>query len=214
VDIPAKVTGGPAYVQDMRLPGMLHARVIRPPSWFATLKNIDTASIKAMPGVVAVIRDGNFLAVAAEKEFQTVQAMRALTDLAEWEETPRLPNEQDLPAVLQKSESEQGVVAEAGGDFTGGVKTFSAQFMRPYQMHASIGSSCSVAHLDNGTMTVWTHTQGVYPDRKAIAQMLGMPLDKVRCIHTEGSGCYGHNGADDAAGDAALIARALPGRPA
>ena len=213
VDIPAKVTGGPAYVQDMRLPGMLHARVVRPPSWFATLKDIDTASIKAMPGVVAVIRDGNFLAVAAEKEFQAVQAMRALTNLAEWEEKPRLPNEQDLPAVLQKSESEQGVVAEAGGDFTGGVKTFSAQFMRPYQMHASIGPSCSVAHLDNGTMTVWTHTQGVYPDRKAIAQMLGMPLDKVRCIHTEGSGCYGHNGADDAAGDAALIARALPGRP-
>ena len=141
---------------------MLHARVVRPPSWFATLKDIDTASIKAMPGVVAVIRDGNFLAVAAEKEFQAVQAMRALTNLAEWEEKPRLPNEQDLPAVLQKSESEQGVVAEAGGDFTGGVKTFSAQFMRPYQMHASIGPSCSVAHLDNGTMTVWTHTQGVY----------------------------------------------------
>ncbi|HMF68548.1 MAG TPA: molybdopterin cofactor-binding domain-containing protein, partial [Phyllobacterium sp.] len=191
----------------------LHARVVRPPSWFATLKAIDTATIAAMPGVVAVIRDGNFLAVAAEKEFQAVQAMRALSSLAEWEEKPRLPNEQDLAAVLQKSESEQGVVAEAGGDFNTGVTTFSAQFMRPYQMHASIGPSCSVAHLDNGTMTVWTHTQGVYPDRKAIAQMLGMPLDKVRCIHTEGSGCYGHNGADDAAGDAALIARALPGRP-
>ncbi len=213
VDIPAKVTGGQAYVQDMRLPGMVHARVVRPPSWFATLKDIDTASIKAMPGVVAVIHDGNFLAVAAEKEFQAVQAMRALTNLAEWEEKPRLPNEQDMAAVLQKSESEQGVVAEAGADFAGGTETFSAQFLRPYQMHASIGPSCSVAHLDNGTMTVWTHTQGVYPDRKAIAQMLGMPLDKIRCIHTEGSGCYGHNGADDAAGDAALIARALPGRP-
>ena len=135
-DIPAKVTGGPAYVQDMRLPGMLHARVVRPPSWFATLKDIDTASIKAMPGVVAVIHDGNFLAVAAEKEFQAVQAMRALTNLAEWEEKPRLPNEQDLPAVLQKSESEQGVVAEAGGDFTGGVTDIQRS------VHAAISDAC------------------------------------------------------------------------
>jgi CO/xanthine dehydrogenase Mo-binding subunit len=213
VDIPGKVTGGAAYVQDMRLPGMLHARVVRPPSWFARLTDVDTSSIKKMPGVVEVIQDGNFLAVVAEKEFQSVQAMRALTALAHWEEKARMPNEAELPAVLEKSESQVGVVAEAGGKFSSGVKTYSAQFTRPYQMHASIGPSCSVAHLDNGVMNVWTHTQGVYPDRNAIAQMLGMPKDKVRCIHTEGSGCYGHNGADDAAGDAALIAKALPGRP-
>jgi CO/xanthine dehydrogenase Mo-binding subunit len=92
-------------------------------------------------------------------------------------------------------------------------KTLEATYTRPYIIHGSIGPSCAVAQFEDGTMTVWTHTQGVYPDRAAIAEMLGMPKEQVRCIHAEGSGCYGHNGADDAAGDAALLARALPGRP-
>ncbi len=92
-------------------------------------------------------------------------------------------------------------------------KTVEATYTRPYQAHASIGPSCAVAQFENGAMTVWSHTQGVYPDRQAIAEMLRMPIEQVRCIHMEGSGCYGHNGADDAAADAALIARALPGRP-
>ena len=213
VDIPAKVTGGEAYVQDMRLPGMLHARVVRPPSYSATLTALDEAPVKAMPGVVAVIRDGDFLAVVAEQEFQAVAAMHALTAAAGWQESPALPDQDNLPAYLESAVSEVGSVASAGADSAAGAKTLRAQFLRPYHMHGSIGPSAAVAHLDGDAMTVWTHTQGVYPDRKAIAQMLDMPVDKVRCIHTEGSGCYGHNGADDAAADAALIARALPGKP-
>ena len=91
--------------------------------------------------------------------------------------------------------------------------TLEASYTRPYQSHGSIGPSCAVAQLVDGVVTVWTHTQGVYPDRTAIAEMLRLPSDKVRCIHVEGSGCYGHNGADDAAADAALVAAAMPGTP-
>jgi CO/xanthine dehydrogenase Mo-binding subunit len=213
VDIPAKVTGGEAYVQDMRPPGMVHARVVRPPSYTAKLVELDEAPIKAMPGVIALVRDGDFLAVVAEQEFQAVKAMRAATAAAKWQEQAALPDQDKLPAFLERSVSQVGTVTSVGAESASGAKTLSAQFTRSYQMHGSIGPSAAVAVLNDGVMTVWTHTQGVYPDRSAIAEMLGMPLDKVRCIHTEGSGCYGHNGADDAAADAALIAQALPGRP-
>ncbi|TKT69582.1 molybdopterin cofactor-binding domain-containing protein [Aquamicrobium sp. LC103] len=213
VDIPAKVTGGEAYVQDMRLPDMVHARVVRPPSYTASLAELDEQSIEAMPGVLAVVRDGDFLAVVAEQEFQAVQAMRALAAAARWEERAALPDQQQLASFYESSATEVGSVSSVGGEAISGAKTIEAQFMRPYQMHGSIGPSAAVAMLEDDRMTIWTHTQGVYPDRGAIAQMLAMPAENVRCIHVEGSGCYGHNGADDAAADAALIARALPGRP-
>ena len=99
VDIPAKVTGGAAYVQDMRLPGMVHARVVRPPSYGAQLIGCDTAAVEKLPGVVKVVRDGNFLAVVAEKEFQAIKAMRALAAAAKWKETASLPKQDDLPAA-------------------------------------------------------------------------------------------------------------------
>ncbi|WFP61543.1 molybdopterin cofactor-binding domain-containing protein [Mesorhizobium sp. WSM4904] len=213
VDIPAKVTGGSAYVQDMRPPGMVHARVVRPPSYGAKLTDFADAAVKAMPGVVAVVRDGDFLAVVAEQEFQAVKAMRAMAAVAKWQEQPALPDQSDMAAFLEKSVSEVGAVTSVGAESAPGAKTLQAQFTRAYQMHGSIGPSSAVALLDNGLTTVWTHTQGVYPDRKAIAEMLGVPPEKVRCIHTEGSGCYGHNGADDAAADAALIAQKVPGKP-
>lgn len=214
VDIPGKVTGQPAYVHDLRLEGMLHARVVRPPSAAAQLSELDTTSIEAMPGVVSVVLDGNFLAVVAEKEFQAINAMRALSAASRWEEKETLPDQNDLPAALQNLEREVGTVAEAGNmpSFTG--RIFAATFSRAYQIHGSIGPSCAVAHMKpDGTLDVWSHTQGVFPDRAAISEMLGMPPEKVRVIHMEGSGCYGHNGADDAAADAALIATKLPGRP-
>ncbi|AFL53686.1 nicotinate dehydrogenase subunit B [Sinorhizobium fredii] len=213
VDIPAKVTGQPAYVHDLRLDGMLHARVVRPPSPAAELTKFDSGGVEAMPGVVSVVRDGSFLAVVAEKEFQAVNAMRTLAAAAKWQEQETLPDQVDLPAELQKLEREVGTVAEAGMLSSGG-KVFEATYTRPYQIHGSIGPSCAVALMkEDGALDVWSHTQGVFPDRAAIAEMLAMPEDKVRVVHMEGSGCYGHNGADDAAADAALIATKLPGKP-
>jgi nicotinate dehydrogenase subunit B len=213
VDIPAKVTGGAAYVQDMRLPGMVHARIVRPPSYGAQLTECDTAAVEKLPGVVKVVRDGNFLAVVAEKEFQSIKAMNALAAAAKWQETASLPKQDDLLAVLTGLPAQTSTIFERGKSQATGQKTIEATYTRPYQAHGSIGPSCAVAQLIDGAMTVWTHTQGVYPDRQGIAEMLRMPPDSVRLIHVEGSGCYGHNGADDAAADAALIARALPGRP-
>jgi len=205
VDIPAKVTGGVAYVQDMR--------AVRPPSYGAQLTECDTSAIEKMPGVVKVVRDGNFLAVVAEKEFQAIKAMNALSAAAKWKETPSLPKQDDLLRVLTSLPSQDSTIFQQGNPSAVGQKAIEAIYTRPYQAHGSIGPSCAIAQLVDDAMTVWTHTQGVYPDRQGIAEMLHMPPASVRLIHVEGSGCYGHNGADDAAADAALIARALPGTP-
>ena len=214
IDIPAKVTGGAAYIQDMRLPGMAHARVVRPPSTGAKLLDADTAAISRMPGVVSVIRDGNYLAVVAREEFQAVQAMRSLAKLASWQERPLLPSQDRLEAYLVGLDADDAVVIDQrSSEANPGIRTLEGRFTRAYQCHGSIGPSCALALFDQGALTVWTHTQGVFPDRTALAEMLHMPEHAVRCIHVEGSGCYGHNGADDAAADAALLARALPGTP-
>lgn len=213
VDIPAKVTGGAAYVQDMRPAGMVHGRVVRPPSYGAKLLNVDTGMVERMPGVVAVVRNGSFLGVAAEREFQAIKAMRALADSAQWEEKPGLPNEGDLAAAVTSLAADTKTIHDKHDAAPNAQKTLEATYTRPYVMHGSIGPSCAVALAHSDGMTVWTHTQGVYPDRGAIAEMLGLPPEQVRVIHVPGSGCYGHNGADDAAADAALIARAVPWRP-
>jgi len=213
VDIPAKVTGGAAYVQDIRLPGMLHARIVRPPSYGAQLTDCDASAIEKMPDVVKVVRDGNFLAVVAKKEFGALKAMRALSAVTKWKETARLPKQDNLLRVLTSLPSQDSTIFQRNNPVAVGQKTIEATYTRPYQSHGSIGPSCAVAQSVDGAMTVWTHTQGVYPDRQGIAEMLRVPLASVRLVHVEGSGCYGHNGADDAAADAALIARAMPGVP-
>jgi nicotinate dehydrogenase subunit B len=213
VDIPAKVTGGAAYVQDMRLPGMVHARIVRPPSYGAQLTACDMSATEKMPGVVKVVRDGNFLAVVVAREFQAVKAMRVLSAATQWKETASLPKQDDLLAVLTHLPSQDTTIFQHSDASAVGAKTIEATYTRPYQSHGSIGPSCAVAQSVDGVMTVWTHTQGVYPDRQGIAEMLRVPQQRVRLIHVEGSGCYGHNGADDAAADAALIARAMPGVP-
>jgi CO/xanthine dehydrogenase Mo-binding subunit len=196
----------------MKLPGMLHARVVRPPQPGARLEHVDLGSVERMPGVAKVVRDGDFLAVVAREEWQAIKAMRALAARVRWSAPQSLPKPDDLMNVLERSVAQTGVVAEVGSATSGG-RMLEATFTRPYQMHGSIGPSCAVARADAGMVMIWTHTQGVYPDRTAIAEMLGLAIEQVRCIHVEGSGCYGHNGADDAAADAAVIARAMPGIP-
>jgi CO/xanthine dehydrogenase Mo-binding subunit len=213
LDIPAKVSGGAAYVQDMRLPGMVHARIVRPPSYQAQLMECDTSAVEKLPGVVKVVRNGSFLAVVAQKEFQAIKAMRVMSAATKWQEKPNLPKQDELPHVVTSLASQDSVIFERSNSSIEGQRNLEATYTRPYQSHGSIGPSCAVAQLSNDVMTVWTHTQGVYPDRQGIAEMLRVPNASVRLIHVEGSGCYGHNGADDAAADAALIARELPGVP-
>jgi nicotinate dehydrogenase subunit B len=215
-DIPAKVTGGAAYVQDIRLPGMVHARVVRPNAPRAKLISVDTAAVSAMPGVLAVVRDGTFLAVAAQREEQAIAASRALRANARWE----LPG--DLPPVgaalfpyMKTARSQETVVNQktnpAGAPAA--ATTITSEFTRPYQAHASIGPSCALAQWDQGKLRVWTHSQGVFPLRSDMAKVLRTAPANITVVHAEGAGCYGHNGADDVAMDAALVARALPGVP-
>jgi len=220
LDIPAKLAGGAAYVQDLRLPGMLHARVVRPPRPGARLATagLDAAlaATGQLPGVRRVVRDGSYLAVLADGEWQAVVAMNALAAGVRWEGGAVLPAPDAIHATLQTLPSQdievlrRGSVPAAG---TEGARSVTARYTKQYVLHGSIGPSCAVGQLVDDELTIWTHTQGVYPLRAALAELTGMPFEKVRCIHTEGSGCYGQNGADDVAADAALLARAMPGRP-
>jgi CO/xanthine dehydrogenase Mo-binding subunit len=213
LDIPAKVSGGASYVQDMRLPGMLHARVIRPPRRGSTLIDVDQPALEKLPGVVKLVRNGSYLAVVAKDEWQAVKAMREGYTSARWTEGNALPDEKHIHELLTRLPKKHYPVGSKGSLDAPSTKAYRARVTKQYLMHGSIGPSCSVAWYKDDLLTVWTHTQGVYPLRAGIAEMLGLPVAKVRCIHVEGSGCYGHNGADDAAADAALVAMALPGQP-
>jgi nicotinate dehydrogenase subunit B len=215
LDIPRKVTGGAAYVQDVRLPGMLFGRVLRPPSYDAQLAAFDEGKVKRMPGVVAVVRDGRFLGVVAEREEQAIWARDALKDAARWRGEQSLPPAENIYQYLKSLPAEAHVVSDKGaGTPPPAARTVhDATYTRPYTAHASIGPSCAVAQMKDGALTVWTHSQGVFPLRRDLAKALALDEARIHCIHKEGSGCYGHNGADDVALDAALLARAAGGRP-
>ncbi len=214
VDLPAKVTGGAAFVQDLRLPGMLHGRIARPPQYGAQLEAFDELKVRALPGVVAVVRDGSFLGVVAQREEQAIKAVEALAASTKWKAGPQLPDPARLYEQLMALPTQDTVISNKDAPLlASGVKIVEATYHRPYQAHASLGPSCAVAQVQDGQLTVWTHSQGVFPLRGTIARALGMKPQMIRCIHTEGAGCYGHNGADDVALDAALLARAANGRP-
>jgi len=212
VDIPRKVAGAPTYVQDMDPPGLLHARVSRPPSYSAQLVSVDVDDVRKMPGVVVVVRDGRFLGVVAEREEQAIRAQRRLMRNAQWREAATLP-EFD-PHYLLKLEAKTDVISEKkdAAIATSG-RTLEGEYTRQFLAHASIAPSCAVAQCDNGKFTVWTHSQGIYPLRAEMALALGVAPEDIVIHHVEGAGCYGHNAADDVALDAALLARGAPGRP-
>jgi nicotinate dehydrogenase subunit B len=222
LDLQAKVSGAPVYVHDLELPGMLHARVLRPPNYAARLVSADLEAIRRMPGVVDVLRDGSFLAVVATREEQAINAVEALQVNTSWEGEPELPPQRTLYDHLLSAPAQSFLVVDGTSTddpippYTTPIKaeyTLEATYYRPYQMHASLGPSAAVAWMEDGKLTIWVHSQGVYPIRSAIATVLGMDEADIRVIQIEGAGCYGHNGADDAALDAALIARYLTGNP-
>ena len=214
-DIPGKVTGAEAYVHDMRLPGMLFGRVVRPPSPRARLASFDEKALRRLPGIVAVVRDGNFLGIAAEREEQAIAAVQAARKAAKWEEKGDLPaNNASLFERMKAMRSTDTVVSEVKGPEPGaGARVVQANYTRPFQSHAAIGPSCAVAQWKDGKLAVWSHSQGVFPLRGDLAKALRMPETSITVSHREGAGCYGHNGADDVALDAALVARGANGRP-
>jgi nicotinate dehydrogenase subunit B len=212
-DVPAKCTGSFTYMQDFSLPGMLHARVIRPPAIGAQLIAVDEGSIKDVAGA-KVVRIKDFLAVTAEDEWTAVRAARALR--AQWSPGSGLPEQDKLAATLRADrEVTDEVLLTRGQGAAGnpaGAITRAATFFWPMQSHASIGPSCVVADVTDNSATVWTASQGTHGNRKTFARFLHLPQEAVRLVYLDGAGCYGMNGHEDAAADAAILSRAV-GRP-
>ena len=212
VDLPDKVTGVPRFLSDLVLPGQLWGRVVRPRSVGATLSAVDDAAVLALDDVVTVVRDGSFLGVVASTERAADLAAERLRAAADWDETPTLPDEDDLAEYLRDGPHTDFAVAESGPDVDVAV-SLSASYSRPFLAHASISPSCGAARWDDGAVHVWSSSQGVFGLRTAISMALDLEPSDVVVEHVEGAGSYGHNGADDAAFDAVLLARAVPGRP-
>jgi CO/xanthine dehydrogenase Mo-binding subunit len=205
-DLPGKFVGQPAYVHDLRLTAMCHARVVRPPSSRAALLAVDAAAMRTGD----VVRLGNFVAVVAEREEDAVVGARQLR--LTWEESAHLPAMAYLHESMRQSPSREQPLVVAGdvAAALGAAKQrLDATYTWPFQAHATIGPSCAVADFQAGRLTVWCSSQGVHQLRGALADLLALPVANVRVIYVEGAGGYGQNGADDAAADAAVLARAV-----
>ena len=219
LDLLAKLTGGAAFVHDLRLDGMLHGRVLRPHTRTmcgvggARVVSVDAAAVRDLPGVVAVVRNGSFVGVVAEREEQAIRAAERLP--ITWSDPEPLPNQEQLYAQMPEMPLESVEVARRGDvddALAGAMRTVEATYAFAIQAHASLGPSCAVADVNQDGATVYASTQSVYGLRASLAPLLGLDPDRVRVIHMEGAGCYGHNGADDVAADAALLSQAV-GRP-
>ena len=212
-DIPAKVFGQQVFIHDLRPEGMLFGAVARPPGYASRLISFDEAAARALPGVVAVVRDGSFLGVLARREEQAREAAQRISEAAAWENGDPLFGGKSVFDHMKSIEAEEKVLHRTAGDAQGAVRTHRAEYRRGFQAHASIGASCALAQWEGGRLTVWSHCQGPFPLRTDLAKALRLDEASIRVIHAQGSGCYGHNGADDVALDAALLARAAGGRP-
>lgn len=215
------VSGRYQFLHDMSAPGMLHARVVRPPHYRATLRGLDDKVVKGLDARgVQVVRDGGFLAVAGEDEYAVVRALAAVSDAADWDSGGglepqdvygRLRTNQRISLPVVDGRPVEAPVPELAPPAEG--TTLSARYEKPYIMHGSIGPSVAMARWGDDGIEVHSHSQGIYVLRDAIAEALDMAPERICVRHMPGAGCYGHNGADDAAFDAVLVARALPGRP-
>jgi nicotinate dehydrogenase subunit B len=227
-DLPGKFDGTFTYMQDLKVPGMLHGRIVRPVARNATFDSIDSASmqaVQAIPGFLRVVQKDNFVGVVASDEWAAISAVQTLK--VNWTVTAPLPFGTGAPDVVTTLTNPANIYQtdkeDAVGDFdsayqTNGATTLQAQYSTPFQMHGAIGPSCAVASVTSAPdrsgiqATIWSGTQGVFPLQGAIAQLLGLPTSAVHVIYVEAAGCYGHNGADDAAADAALLSQAM-GQP-
>ncbi len=206
IDLPGKLAGT-MFIHDLDLPGMRHGRIVRPAMARARLVGFDRAAIEALPGVLAVLRDGDVVGIVAARDDTARQVAKRAAELLRWDAPPAPPPMSefhdwmdDLPANSRVIFDETTCVPAA--------HRYEGVFARPYIAHAAIGPACAVARWTDGKLEVWTHSQGVFPLRAHLARALAMPQSDIIVTHRPGAGCYGHNGADDVALDAALLARA------
>jgi CO/xanthine dehydrogenase Mo-binding subunit len=217
VDLHAKVTGGEAHIQDVRLDRMAHGRVVRPyvrtMAGAGRLLAVDDAAARTIPGVIDVVRSGDFLGVVAETEWAAIRAAEALE--VTWDSGDPIVPHGELHDAMRRAPTHDTEPLHRG-DVPAALaiapRTMSATYRFPMQAHASIGPSCAVADVTADRAVIYSSSQGVYALRDALAPILGLPAERIRVIFREGAGCYGHNGADDVCADAALLSRAV-GRP-
>ena len=213
LDRTALMTGEFEFVHHVRIPGMLHGRVVRPPEMGATLVHVDDQSVRSVPGLVKVVVRKNFVGVVAETQYQAGLAARKLA--VQWNPGPGLPPQKNFFEYLQKQPSHDVLSVDSRdteAQLAAASRVIRAKYTYPYQMHGSIGASCAVADVKPESATVYSATQSAYPTRSIVAKLLDMPIDKVRVIYVRGSGCYGLNGADAVSFDAAILSQAV-GRP-
>ncbi|MGY4296263.1 CO/xanthine dehydrogenase Mo-binding subunit [Bradyrhizobium sp. i1.4.4] len=221
VDLPAKATGELTFVHDIRVPGMLHGRVVRPPyagvdagPFVGTsLIAVDEASVRDIPGIIAVVRIGDFVGVVAEREENAIRAAEQLA--VSWKPTPHLTDLADVETALRAHPSTPRTLIDKGdvdAAISGAAKPMQRTYVWPYQMHASIGPSCAVADVQDGDIRVWSGTQNPHVLRSDLALLIERPESEIEVIRLEAAGCYGRNCADDVTADALLLSRAV-GRP-
>ena len=213
VDMRDMVTGRFEFVHNVRVPGMLHGRVVRPPEVGATVGSVDESSIRELPGIVKVVVKGNFIGVVAQKPWQAMQGAERLK--VTWTPGTPLSPHADLYSALRKQPARDTLLVDSGdvdAKLTAASTVLKATYHHPYQMHASMGSSCAVADVQGDKATIWSATQSAFPTRNTSAMLLGLKQETVRVIYVRGAGCYGINGADTVSYDAALLSQAV-GRP-
>jgi len=207
------MTGQFEFVHNLRVPGMLHGRVVRPPEVGATVAGVDESSVKQVPGLVKIVVRNNFVGVVAEKQWQAEQAARQLK--VNWKPGPGLPDPKTFYASMRKLPSQDTLVVDSKDldqQLAAPHNVVRATYVYPYQMHGSLGTSCAVADISSGKATLWSATQSVYPTRSIVAKIFDLPLESVHVVYVRGSGCYGLNGADAVSIDAALLSHAT-GKP-
>jgi nicotinate dehydrogenase subunit B len=214
LDIPAKIFGTFDFVQDVKVPGMLHARVVHPAGVRSTLQSFDDTACRKITGYVRAVRKGDFLAVVATNEWAAISA--STTIVAKWSDWAGLPDESKLFEFVRNSKIDRSEVFQSNGNSAEALKRSGRTLQATYELamntHGSIGPSCAVADFKNGQLTVWTPSQASHLLRVQLATMLQMKPENVRCIYVEGAGCYGRNGSDDCSSEAALISKEI-GRP-
>jgi CO/xanthine dehydrogenase Mo-binding subunit len=213
LDAAALMTGQFEFVHNIRVPGMLHGRMVRPPAVGATVAGVDEHSVRHIPGFVKVVVRNNLVGVVAEKQLQAAQAARQLK--VKWNPAPDLPAQKAFFDTLRKQPSQDSMLVDSKDvdrQLAAAHTVVQATYVYPYQMHGSIGASCAVADIKSDKATVWSATQSVYPTRSVVAKLLGLPLENVRVIFVRGAGCYGLNGADAVSIDAAILSHAV-GKP-
>ena len=214
-DIKKMVLGNQVYLQDLRFPGMVHARVLRPPNYRSELVSLDDSQLKnVVPGIIKTVVNGNFIAVIAEREYQAVKAERYLKMHSKWIIPEVFPEMEKLyDHIREIADAPENIRNE--GDVKGTLeksKTLKATYTKPYIKHGSMGPGCAIALYDQEVLHVWSNSQGIYPLREALAAMLKMDKDRIHIMSVPGAGCYGHSTPDDAAADASLLALDYPGK--